>query len=86
MKFLMQKLNCTMKLVGMHRVDVYELPLDSLREIIANAVVHRSYLEPGNIQVAIFDDRVEITSPGSLLLGLNIPKSKKDSQNLEIAQ
>ena len=82
MKFLMQKLNCTMKLVGMHRVDVYELPLDSLREIIANAVVHRSYLEPGNIQVAIFDDRVEITSPGSLLLGLNIPKIKEGFSKL----
>lgn len=47
---------------GMYRQDVYELPTDSIRELIANAVAHRSYLEPGNIQVALFGDRLEITS------------------------
>lgn len=42
--------------------------------IVANAVVHRSYLEPGNIQVAIFDDRLEVTSPGMLLNNVSIKK------------
>ena len=50
----------------------YELPTDSVRELIANAVAHRSYLEPGNIQVAIFDDRLEVTSPGMLLNNVSI--------------
>ena len=54
--------------------DVYELPTDSVRELIANAVVHRSYLEPGNIQVALFDDRLEVTSPGMLLNNVSIKK------------
>lgn len=52
----------------------YELPTDSVRELIANAVAHRSYLEPGNIQVAIFDDRLEVTSPGMLLNNVSIKK------------
>lgn len=55
-----------MTIRGMYRQDVYELPTDSIRELIANAVAHRSYLEPGNIQVALFGDRLEITSPGML--------------------
>ena len=51
-----------MRLNGIYRQDVYELPVDSVREMIANAAAHRSYLEPGNIQVALFDDRLEVTS------------------------
>ena len=39
----------------MYRQDRYELPVDSVREMIANSVAHRSYLEPGNIQVALLD-------------------------------
>lgn len=56
-----------MRIQGVYGQDVYELPVDSVREIIANSVAHRSYLEPGNIQVALFDDRLEVTSPGMLL-------------------
>ena len=37
-------------------------------------MAHRSYLEPGNIQVALFDDRLEITSPGMLLNNVTIKK------------
>lgn len=63
-----------MTIKGMYRQDVYELPTDSIRELIANAVAHRSYLEPGNIQVALFDDRLEVTSPGMLLNNVTIEK------------
>lgn len=37
-------------------------------------MAHRSYLEPGNIQVALYDDRLEITSPGMLLNNVTIEK------------
>ena len=53
---------------------MYELPTDSVREMIANSVAHRSYLEPGNIQVALYDDRLEVTSPGMLLNGVSVKK------------
>ena len=39
---------------------------------ISNAVCHRSYLSPGSIQVAIYDDRLEVTSPGRLSPDLTI--------------
>lgn len=66
-----------MKIKGLYRQDMYELPLDSVRELIANSVAHRSYLEPGNIQIALFDDRLEVTSPGMLLNGVSVAKMKE---------
>ena len=48
------------------QVPVY--PEIALRELIANAVIHRDYSRTDSfVQVEIFDDRIEITNPGSLL-------------------
>jgi predicted HTH transcriptional regulator len=44
--------------------------------VIANAVSHRSYLDPAKVQVAIYDDRLEITSPGMLIGGVTIEDLK----------
>ncbi len=71
-----------MQIKGIYRQDIYELPVDSVRELIANAVAHRSYLEPGNIQVAIFDDRLEVTSPGMLLNAVSIEKMREGYSKL----
>ena len=47
--------------------DIFEVPPYSIRESIANAVCHRNYnVDNGNIYVAVFDDRIEIISPGTL--------------------
>ncbi len=48
------------------REEFLELPPGSVRELIANAVCHRSFLQKGMIQVAICDDRLEVASPGRL--------------------
>jgi ATP-dependent DNA helicase RecG len=58
------------------RKDIYELPLVSVREAICNAVFHRNYLEPANIYVALYDDRLEITSPGGLLRDITMDDVK----------
>lgn len=76
-QYVLEKINRGMRIQGMYRQDIYELPVDSVREMIANSVAHRSYLEPGNIQVALFDDRLEVTSPGMLLNGVSIKKMKE---------
>lgn len=81
-QYVMEKINLGMEIRGIYRQDVYELPEDSVRELIANAVAHRSYLEPGNIQVAIFDDRLEVTSPGMLLNNVSIQKMKEGYSKL----
>ncbi len=46
------------------------------REILHLKVVHRSYLDEACVQVCIFDDRVEVLSPGMLYGGLDIATAK----------
>lgn len=65
-RFLMQYLRQSSVIKGIRRDDICEIPLEALREVIANAILHRNYLVHAYIQVAIFDDRIEISSPGGL--------------------
>jgi ATP-dependent DNA helicase RecG len=56
---------------GPRRREVTEIPMDALREALINAVVHRDYFERGaRVMVEIFDNRIEISSPGALPKGL----------------
>jgi ATP-dependent DNA helicase RecG len=43
-----------------------ELPEVALREIVVNALAHRDYTVTGPVRVFIFDDRIEIRTPGGL--------------------
>ena len=52
------------------RKEKYELPPEAIREMIINAHCHRNILDESCIQVAIYDDRLEVTSPGGLYNGL----------------
>ncbi|MEO1077087.1 MAG: ATP-binding protein [Bacteroidota bacterium] len=46
-------------------------PLEALREALANALCHRDYaIEGGAVTLALYDDRLEITSTGTLPFGL----------------
>ena len=75
-EFVLQHINLGSRIEGVARQDFYELPIKTIREIISNAVCHRSYLTPGKIQVALFDDRLEVTSPGMLDSEITIEKMK----------
>ena len=64
------------------RDERWEYPLVALREAILNAVVHRDYNDPGNIQIRIFDDFIEIWSPGLLPKELDINSLPKNSRSI----
>ena len=81
-QYVLEKINLGSDIVGIYRVDKYEIPPKSIREVIANAVIHRSYLEPNDIQVALCDNRLEITSPGMLLSGVNVKRMKEGYSKL----
>ena len=50
-----------------------QYPTIALREAIINALVHADYSMSGvSISIAMFDDRIEITNPGSLVFGLTL--------------
>ena len=58
----------TIDYTGVYRNDRWEYPIIAIREVIRNAVIHRDYSLTGkDIKIAIFDDKVEITSPGKLM-------------------
>ena len=81
-QYVLEKINLASDIVGIYRVDKYEIPPKSIREVIANAVIHRSYLEPNDIQVALYDNRLEITSPGMLPSGVNVKRMKEGYSKL----
>lgn len=75
--FVLEHIDMGARIFGLIREDIYELPLRTIREIITNAVCHRSYLASGKVQVALFDDRLEVTSPGMLDSDLTIEQMKE---------
>jgi len=42
------------------------VPSNAFREAIANAIVHRNYDINAAVKVSLFDDKIEIVSPGGL--------------------
>ncbi|MCD8148199.1 MAG: putative DNA binding domain-containing protein [Clostridiales bacterium] len=74
--FVLEHIDMGARFEGLARQDIYELPIRTIREIITNAVCHRSYLSPGKVQVALYDDRLEVTSPGMLDMDLTIEQMK----------
>jgi len=65
--FVRNQLYVSSKLVGVYREEKLEIPSVAVREIIMNAVIHRNYHIPGPSKIAVFKNRVEIFSPGSLV-------------------
>lgn len=49
-----------------HGLVSVEYPEETLHEIITNAVLHRDYSIPDDIHIRVYDNRVEVESPGSL--------------------
>ena len=71
--FLSNHLNLSSKFENFQRKDILEIPMLALREGIINAIVHRDYSNQGrDIKIGIYDDVVEIVSPGGLPSTLTI--------------
>lgn len=62
---------------GIKRTDYFSYPDKAFRELLANAIIHRDYTIAGSeISVWIYDDRVEIKSPGGVPNSLDIEKMR----------
>lgn len=59
------------------------LPRVAVREIVRNAVAHRDYSVPGQILVTVFDDRLEVVSPGRLLNSLSVDAIRTGAVHVE---
>lgn len=76
-QFILRNIHLDAKLERIYRKDIYELPPDSIRELIINAVMNCSFLHNSHIQVAVYDDRLEIISPGGLMPGMTVDKMRE---------
>ena len=62
---------------GMRRIDTFDYPAKALRESLVNALVHRDYIIAGSrIRVHVFENRLEIRSPGGIPNSLSLEKIK----------
>jgi len=71
-EFVKKHLNLSYEFEGFEREERYEIPLRAIEEALVNALMHRDYFFRGaNISLSIYDDRLEIISPGGLPKGLD---------------
>lgn len=77
-KFILKNIRVQASIVGTKRVSSFEYPEKAIRELIANAVIHRDYkVIETYTQIRIFDDRIEILNPGSLPPGVTVDNLKE---------
>ena len=75
MDFIKKHINKSYIITGnLQREERWDYPLDAVREIVVNAIVHRDYRDASDSIVKIFDDRIEVYNPGKLPEGLSVEK------------
>lgn len=72
-KFLVRKIDFK----GMHRIEKGEYPVAAIREMLLNALVHRTYMGAA-IQLRVYDNKLTIWNEGTLPNGLNLESLKVD--------
>ena len=93
MEFVQKHLMNGFVITGKPEHDIkHDYPVDAIREIILNMLVHRDYRDSGGVNtIKIFDDRIEFTNPGGLPGGLTVGDLLSDryatkARNPEIAE
>lgn len=90
--FIRKNTRHPLRVVGLQRVEVDEYPEAALREALVNALAHRDYEDSGRkVTVDIFQNRIEIISPGGLAGNLSLARlragtARSRSRNPNIAQ
>jgi ATP-dependent DNA helicase RecG len=67
---------------GVNTTGELEIPRIVLEELLANALIHRDYFVSAPIRVFVFDNRVEIVSPGHLPNNLTIANIRSGNSNI----
>jgi len=79
MAFVKRNTRVAAKFDGFKRIDIEEYPYTAIREAIVNAVCHRDYCIENNVFVNIFDDKVEVISPGPIPNNLTVEEIRGKS-------
>ena len=70
------------QIIGSERIEKELIPERAFREVIANALIHRTWDVNSNIRISMYEDKIEVSSPGGLPSGI----SEKEYLNGQISQ
>ena len=70
------------QILGSERIEKELIPEKAFREVIANALIHRTWDVNSNIRISMYEDKIEVSSPGGLPSGIN----EKEYLNGQISQ
>ena len=82
LRFAEKHIRRSARIEGSERVEEFEYPIESIREAITNAICHRDYRINSNVQLRIFDDRMEIWGCGPLPEPLTVEDLKKPHDSI----
>ena len=80
LRFIERNTRTAYRIEHLQRDEIPEYPVAALREAITNAVMHRDWFNEGaNVFVEIYEDRIEVSSPGGLPKGMGRESPRKSS-------
>jgi len=89
-QFIKNHLHLRAEILGLQRTENFEIPIPAIREALVNAVLHRDYSNAGrDIKVGIYDDILNIVSPGGLPNGLteeDLAQGRSEIRNRVLAR
>ena len=77
LEFVKEHIKLHAEIKGTERVERWEYPIEAIREAITNAICHRNYKISSNVQIRVFDDRIEIWGCGPLPEPLTVEDLRK---------
>ncbi len=82
MAFVLRNLHKVQAGQGVNSPGIPEIPPTVFEELLVNALIHRDYLVSAPIRLFIFDNRIEIISPGHLPNNLTVEKIRAGNSNI----
>ena len=82
MGFIMRNLHKIQAGRGVNAPGLPEIPESVFEELLVNALVHRDYLVSAPVRLFIYDNRIEIISPGHLPNNLTVEKIRSGNSNI----
>ena len=80
--FVMRNLHKVQAGRGVNAPGLPEIPETVFEELLVNALVHRDYLVSASVRLFVFDNRIEIISPGHLPNNLTVEKIRTGNSNI----
>ena len=77
LEFVKEHIQLHAEIKGTERIERWEYPIEAIREAVTNALCHRNYKISSNVQIRVFDDRIEVWGCGPLPEPLTVEDLRK---------